>query len=59
MSCWWPLPGRVKHAQRSHQFANNVINQDVVSVRDKFAGTFESARTPKAGMVQQARGPLG
>ena len=59
MSCWWPLSGRMKHAQHSHQFANNVINQDVVSVRDKFAGAFESARTPKAGMVQQARGPLG
>ena len=55
----WPLAGRVQNTQHAHRVGGHVIDQDVISVCDKFARSDDAARSAKLGMVDPAGRSLG
>jgi len=51
-----PLPGCVQHTQHAHQVADHVVDQDVILMRYQLAGTSNTTKPAKAGMINQAAG---
>ena len=53
-----PLSGRVQDTQHAHQVAGDVIDQDVILVRDQLPGACDTARPPDAGVIDHPAGLL-
>ena len=53
-SNWRPLPRRVQHAKDAQQIAGRVIDQNVMLMCHQFAGALDTARSAKAGIINQA-----
>jgi hypothetical protein len=55
----WPLSRHMQHSQDTDRIASNVINQNVVPVRNQLACPRNPARSSQARMVNQVFGLIG